>query len=235
MGKFKKMKWFGSYSIQFVLIFISVLLAFMLSEWSSDREERISELKILTEINNSLDRDLYDIESNIEGYKYSMRSAEVIENWLSKKPIPQDSINLYYQILFRNYTPIINRSAYESLKATSIKIISNDSLRLEIISVYDYYYRILEKLEDEIYEMQDYRNHIEITNEIITPYMEFDENLELIQLRPANNLSYQDQNTIKRCLWKTEQNREFKLREYTFVSEKIKALQVQIEKELEEE
>lgn len=235
MGKFKKMKWFGSYSIQFVLIFISVLLAFMLSEWSSDREERISELKILTEINNSLDRDLYDIESNIEGYKYSMRSAEVIENWLAKKAVPQDSINLYYQILFRNYTPIINRSAYESLKATSIKTISNDSLRLEIISVYDYYYRILEKLEDEIYEMQDYRNHIEITNEIITPYMEFDEHLELIQLRPANNLSDQDQNTIKRCLWKTEQNREFKLREYTFVSEKIKALQVQIEKELEEE
>lgn len=235
MGKIKKIKWFSSYSIQFILIFISVLLAFMLSEWSNDREERISELKILTEIRNSLERDLFDVESNIQGYKLSMRSSEVIEDWLNKKAIPQDSINLHYQILFRNYTPIINRSAYESLKATSLKTVSNDSLRLEIISVYDYYYRILEKLEDEIYEMQDYRNHSKIVNEIISPYMQFNDELKLVGLLPAEKIDSIQEGKIKQCLWKTKQNRIFKLQQYKYVREKIKELKAEIEKELKKE
>lgn len=235
MGKIKKIKWFSSYSIQFILIFISVLLAFMLSEWSNDREERISELKILTEIRNSLERDLFDVESNIQGYKLSMRSSEVLEDWLNKKAIPQDSINLHYQILFRNYTPIINRSAYESLKATSLKTVSNDSLRLEIISVYDYYYRILEKLEDEIYEMQDYRNHSKIVNEIISPYMQFNDELKLVGLLPAEKIDSIQEGKIKQCLWKTKQNRIFKLQQYKYVREKIKELKAEIEKELKKE
>ncbi|MCH8534020.1 MAG: hypothetical protein LAT51_03030 [Flavobacteriaceae bacterium] len=94
--------------IQFVLIFISVLLAFMLSEWSRSRNDKKSETKILIEINNSLSRDLEDFKSNIDGYKLSNRSTEVILNWVKGEAIPSDSINLYYQILFRNYTPIIN-------------------------------------------------------------------------------------------------------------------------------
>lgn len=226
-------KWFNNNLIQFVFIFVSVLFAFSLSEWSNKREERITEVKILKEISNSLKRDLYDLENNVYAYGMSERSIEIVKEWLDGNNTPNDSLNLYYQIMLRNYTPIINRSAYESLKSTNIKIISNDSLRLDIISMYDYYYRMVEKLEDEIFEMQDYRNHSEKVNKIISPYMIFDENIQLIGLADASGISEKDKNSILESFWKVTENRKFKVQLYNDIISQINLLEQKIDKELD--
>lgn len=226
-------KWFNNNLIQFVFIFVSVLFAFSLSEWSNKREERITEVKILKEISNSLKRDLYDLENNVYAYGMSEHSIEIVKEWLDGNNTPNDSLNLYYQIMLRNYTPIINRSAYESLKSTNIKIISNDSLRLDIISMYDYYYRMVEKLEDEIFEMQDYRNHSEKVNKIISPYMIFDENIQLIGLADASGISEKDKNSILESFWKVTENRKFKVQLYNDIISQINLLEQKIDKELD--
>lgn len=226
-------KWFNNNLIQFVFIFVSVLFAFSLSEWSNKREERITEVKILKEISNSLKRDLYDLDNNVFAYEMSERSIEIVKEWLDGNNTPNDSLNLYYQIMLRNYTPIINRSAYESLKSTNIKIISNDSLRLDIISMYDYYYRMVEKLEDEIFEMQDYRNHSEKVNKIISPYMIFDENIQLIGLADASEISEKDKNSILESFWKVTENRKFKVQLYNDIISQINLLEQKIDKELD--
>jgi hypothetical protein len=64
----------------------------------------------------------------------------VFRDLIKNKPISQDSIEIFYISLFRDYTPLINRSGYESLKESGLKTITNDSLRLQIITLYDYYY-----------------------------------------------------------------------------------------------
>ncbi|MEM6828992.1 MAG: hypothetical protein AAF551_00655, partial [Bacteroidota bacterium] len=133
----KKGNW-RKYTFEFLSIFVAVISAFGLNNWNDRRNSRDSEQKLLYEIRNSIKVDLKDFNNNIYGNKLSLRANELFRAFIQGQEIPQDSIGFFYTRLFRDYIPIINRSAYESYKANNIKIITNDSLRLQIISLYDY-------------------------------------------------------------------------------------------------
>ncbi|MGC4234209.1 MAG: hypothetical protein QM594_14610 [Niabella sp.] len=226
------MKKWKEYIFQFILIFVSVFLAFFLTQWSLSQDDKISENKILTEINNGINSDLEDFETNISGHTLSLRAISVIRNWIDSKPVPQDSIGLFYNILFRNFTPIINQSGYESLKFTNLKTITNDSLRFQIINLYEYYYKILEKLEDNVIEMQDFENFYEPTNTILSPYFEFDETGRLAKLIIPHNLTKAQKQELLSYLWKLENNKKFKIFRYNNVIEEIKKVDKNIKREL---
>lgn len=226
------MKKWKEYIFQFVLIFVSVFLAFFLTEWSLSKDDKISENKILTEIDHGINSDLEDFEANISGHTLSLRAISVIRNWIDGQPVPQDSIGLYYNILFRNFTPIINKSGYESLKFTNLKTITNDSLRFQIINLYEYYYKILEKLEDNVIEMQDFKNFYEPTNTILSPYFEFDETGRLAKLITSHNLTKAQKQELLSYLWKLESNKKFKIFRYNNVIEEIKKADKNIKREL---
>ena len=130
MFKEKFLNILKKYSTEFALIFISVILAFALTEWSSNRGEKISETKILSEIKNGINLDYKDFESNLKMHKISKAGVRELRKWVNNEEINNDSIPVYYYLVFRNYSPIINKTGYESLKETSLKTISNDSLRI---------------------------------------------------------------------------------------------------------
>ena len=83
---------FKKYLSEFALIFISVILAFALTEWSSNKNEKLSQKTILTEIKNGLQSDVKDLQANVDNHKYSIRGVRVFRNWTMEKKIPQDSI-----------------------------------------------------------------------------------------------------------------------------------------------
>jgi len=220
------------YTSEFILIFISVILAFAMTEWSNSRGEKLSEDKLLTEIRNGIRKDLEDFSNNVNGNKMSLRSAAVMRSWLNKEEVPQDSIAIYYSILFRNYAPIINKSGYESLKATNLKIITNDSLRSEIITLYDYHYKILETLENDAEEMQEFKNFYRPINNLLFPYMEFDAQGRLQKLAPTA-LTENQTKEILSYLWQIEFHRKFKLLRYEGVLKAIQQLDENISRNLE--
>ena len=162
----KKRNW-KKYVFEFLSIFVAVISAFALNNWNDNRNSKNTERKILTEIKNSIEIDVKDFSSNISGNKLSLRADEVFRDLIKNIKVSQDSIGLYYTALFRDYIPIINKSAYESFKSNNIKIITNDSLRLEIITLYDYYYSIIEALEYEVQEMQSYANYFSKINSML--------------------------------------------------------------------
>lgn len=220
------------YFSAFAVTFISVILAFVLTEWSSNKNEKLSETKLLTEIDNGIQIDLKDFEANIGGHQSSLRAIALMRNWIDNEPIPQDSIGIYYNVLFRNFTPIINKSGYESLKATNLKVITNDSLRFQIINLYDYYYTIIEKLEDNVAEMQDFSTFYTPTNKIVSQYMTFDKNGKFIELKKATDLTKSQKQELLSYLWKMENNKKFKIFRYHNVIDEIKKLDQHIKNEL---
>jgi hypothetical protein len=220
------------YSSEFILTFVSVIIAFTLTEWSSNQGEKISETKIIFEIKNGINTDLKDLQANIDNYKISSRAIHVIRNWLNQKEIPQDSVGLYYYVLFRNFSPIINKTGYESLKETNLKTITNDSLRFQIITLYDYHYKIIEKLEDNIEEMQDFKNYFAPVNNILHQYMVFSENGKITKLNPSGGISESHKKEILSYLWRMENNRRFKLLRYEGVMKAIHNLNKNIDREL---
>lgn len=225
------MKLFKKYFADFALIFVSVLLAFMLTEWSSGKGERISETKILTEIKNGINSDLSDFKSNLMMHKFGQTGVTELRNWANNNSYNRDSIPLFYFVLFRNYSPIINKTGYESLKSTNLKTISNDSLRFQIIKLYDFHYNILEQIENENDEMEDFKTYFQPVNSILSPYMVFEESGKLKTLQEAV-LSKNQKNELLSYLWRMELTKKFKIMRYTQVIEEIRKLNASIEQEL---
>ncbi len=229
----KNLNW-RKYALEFLSIFIAVVSAFALTNWNENRKNELSEEKILTEIKNSIEIDIKDFTNNINGNKLSLRADEVFRDLLDNEPISQDSIGLFYTLLFRDYIPIINKSAYESFKASNLKTITNDSLRLQIITLYDYYYSIIEALEYEVPEMQSFDNYFSEINTLLSPYMEFDpSNGKLTSIRYPKDLTENEKKAILSYLWRIRNNRNFKLGRYASIIQAIERVKKNITVELE--
>lgn len=231
--KFKSKYW-RKFGLEFLSIFIAVISAFALNNWNENRISNHSEQKILSEIKNSLKIDAHDFNNNIYGNKLSLKADSIFRNLLSGNKINQDSIALYYTILFRDYIPIVNKSAYESLKANNLKTVQNDSLRIQIISLYDYYYTIIEKLEYEVPEMKSYKNYFSRIDGLIHPFMEFDSNGDLKKIVGINKLDSTEKQEILSYLWRIRNNRKLKLGRYDLILNEMEKLEQNIEKELKQ-
>ncbi|MDT0689069.1 hypothetical protein RM549_04685 [Salegentibacter sp. F188] len=226
----KNINW-KKYTFEFFSIFIAVVSAFALTNWNDNRNSRTSEQKILIEIKNGIGIDTQDFEANIKGHELSLRANEIFRDLLGNKPVAQDSIDLFYISLFRDYTPLINRSGYESLKESGLKTITNDALRLEIITLYDYHYGIVEIL-DNVNEMQSFQNYFTPVNELLHPFMEFDDEGNLIKIEHPKALSEDQRKEILSYLWRLENNRKYKLGKYNSVLEVMDNAEKNLQREI---
>jgi hypothetical protein len=221
------------YTFKFLSIFIAVISAFALSNWNENRNSHESEQKILIEIKNGIAIDTKDFRSNIRGHKISLKANQVFRDLIDNKAVSQDSIGLFYISLFRDYTPLINRSGYESLKAAGLKTITNDSLRLQIITLYDYYYGIIEVL-DKVNEMQSFKNYFAKVNGLLHPYMAFDAKGNLKEIAEPTALTEMQRKEILSYLWRLESNRQYKLQRYYSVLQVMQKATDNIEREIQQ-
>lgn len=231
MASKKKRNW-KKYAFEFLSIFIAVITAFALNNWNDNRQLKLSEEKILTEIKNGISLDLQDFKGNRNGYRQSLRANKIFRDLISGASVPQDSMALYYTMLFRDFVPIINLSGYESLKASGLKTVRKDSLRFEIITLYDFYYSIIDKIEYEIDEMKSYENYFQGINTILHPYMEFDASGDLVAFKKPVSISDIEEKELLSYLWRLEINRKYKLQRYELIETKMLNLEAYLEKEL---
>lgn len=228
----KKNNW-RKYAYEFLSIFIAVTSAFALNHWNVERRDAISQDKILNEIKNGIKLDHADFETNKKGNLLSKRAGQAFRELLDGKPLNKDSVQIYYILLFRDYTPIINQSGYESLKSNGLETIKNDALRFDIISLYGFYYAIIAKLEDEVIEMRSYANYYQSFNNLLAKYMIFSDNGTLTGINPPIDLSQENKNKLLSYIWRIESNRNYKLGKYNLIQGKMQELIIKIDEELE--
>ena len=228
-----KRKKLRKYLYEYLSIFFAVISAFTLNTCNENKGQRQSENKILTEISNSIENDIKDFEVNIGGNQLSLRADEIFRALIKNEKTNQDSIGLMYMALFRDYIPIINKSAYESFKSNNLKTILNDSLRLQIIELYDYHYSIIEALEYEVAEMKSFDNYFSEINTLLYPYMSFDETTgDLIAINGPINLEADEKKKILSYLWRIRKNRQFKLLKYKSIIKAIDKVKTTIQQEI---
>ncbi len=226
--KRSKLKW-RKYLLEFLTIFIGVTLAFALTKWNEDRNRYESSEKTLLEIKNGLELDLTDFNINKIGHKRGISACNYFRAYLREEPIKKDSIDYKYRSLLRDLISIQNMSGYESLKSKGLELVENDSLRLEIITLYDFYYEALEKLEETYSENQFYDTYHTPISEMLAEYMVFDKDGRLVDLSPPIGLSKKEKNLLMHYLWKIEWNRNFTNDFYLMTEKKVKELIKHIE------
>ena len=129
-----KNKW-EVYIVEFISVFLAVILAFLLNSWRSDHKDENTKDKILLEISQGLSKDIADMEGNIAAHKRSIESCKFWRNILNNKDFSQEGIEINYTRIFRDYFILENKSGYETLQSKGLQLIQNDSLRNKIINV----------------------------------------------------------------------------------------------------
>jgi hypothetical protein len=215
---------------EIALVMIGILLALQVNNWNDEKNSKISEQKILSEISNGIWRDLSDFEGNVYSNKKAIKAGEYFINYISKNEVSLDSLNFYYSSLFKDYSPVINKSGYESLKSNGLKTISDDSMRFQIVELYDYYYTIIENNTAQQAEELTFTNYSGLIKKLY-PFMEFDNNGQIISAsKPL--LDVHDQKELTSYLQLVKNRREYVLKRYKKVIENMKKLSVSIDKHL---
>ena len=132
----KKVNW--SYALgEVFLIFIGISLAISFSNWNERRAAKVVEMETLKELKDGLEKDLQDIKVNILGHGGRVKAYQwVIDKW-EAKAIHLDSLETVLPFFIGTTTFITNTAPYEMLKSRGLEIISNDSLRLDLLTYYD--------------------------------------------------------------------------------------------------
>ena len=227
----KKKKW-KKYAFEFLSIFVALISAFALSNWNDNRKDSLSENKILTEISNGLEKDLDDIKLNIDGHKTGISACNYFRDVFAGKNIETDSLMFHYFNLTRDFVSIQNTAGYETLKSKGLELIKNDSLRLKIISLYEYDYNTLRKLEEEYTEMQFQENYFKEINEELAPNFKIDSNGNITGIDLPIKIQENKRNKLLLYLWKIQSNRIFILQYYSEIEKKINNVKENINNEI---
>lgn len=227
MRKFKIKDW-KKFTFEFFSIFIAVIAAFALNNWNDNRKADKSENKILIEISNGLEKDIEDIHQNKLGHKKGILACKYFRNALAGKKVSSDSLIDLYNALTSDFISIQNTAGYETLKSRGLELIKNDALRREIITLYEYHYTILRKLEEEYSEMQFQENYFVEINKSFASNFQFDVNKEIIGMNLPLKILDNKEKIILLFLMKIQRNREYMREYYSEIEKKVKEVQKQI-------
>lgn len=227
----KKRNW-KKYGFEFLSIFVAVISAFALNNWNENRRDKKAENKILIEISEGLQKDLNDININIIGHIYGTNACNYWKRAISNEAIDKDSLNAYYFNFVRDFVAIQNTSGYENLKSRGLELVRNDSLRSSIISLYEYDYKTLIKLEEEYNEAQFHANYFKEINDVLAPNFVFDEKGNIVDFKQNVKISEKDRNILLSYFWKINANRLFLKEHYKDIRKNILKVIDRIDKEI---
>ena len=145
---------------EFLTIFVSVTAAFGFTRWNDNIKDRSSEKKILLEIKNGLEQDILDVQANIRYHQEAIYNIQLLQSYLfqdvtdknltstQKNRALQDSLGIIFHQIFAPVIVEQNIAGYETLKSKGLEVLQDDKLRLDIISLYEYDYQIIQKSEE---------------------------------------------------------------------------------------
>ena len=130
---------------EIALVVIGILIALQINNWNERSKEREKEYQILIEINENITVTKKAIENslneNLQNIEYYQFLAEAVKN-----DAPY-SIKMDTAFGYLPYwdTPYLTETTYQNLKNTDINIISNTSLRKEVVDLHEQGFKSLKQ------------------------------------------------------------------------------------------
>ncbi len=217
------------YFIEFLSVFVGVTLAFALSTWNEGRRDSIAEHDTMLELREGLKRDRQDLETNLAGHRAGIHACNRFRSWVNGNEIGADSIGQLYHVLVRDFVSVQNKTAYEVLKAKGLELITADSLRAQIVNLYDYELEIVEKLEEHYAATQYFATYAGSVDRIFLDYLVLDAMGKVTALKPSSNLSERDKKELLLILARLESDRSFTAQFYEEVLKAVNRIEAQLE------
>jgi len=179
---------------EIILVVIGILIALQVSNWNSENELKKLEIKYLEEIRNNLKSDISDIDFNIAFNQKRLRANKVVLEFVNGELKNTDSLNFHLANLIFTTRTLVNSSAYENLKSRGLEIISDDSLRQTITTLYAFtFHNVIdfETQDDHKFQYESFIPEVSKALKIKTVWKD----AELIDSKQLAN-NYQFKNTL---------------------------------------
>lgn len=157
-GRFQKL--FGVTNWKYILgeltlIVLGISMALWFNNLNQQRQERQLERKLLAELKTCLTQDMQDAKGNMQIHASSITTINTLFQALSTPNTNPDTLVSY---LFNagGWTFLIsNISAYEAIQSAGLQIITNDSLRNKISTLYTGKYKYIYEIEEKHYRHRE--------------------------------------------------------------------------------
>ena len=141
-------KW-PEYLLEIIVLVIGIYGAFELEGWGEKNARRREELEILRGCKIELQADLQEIELNTTELNKSLISIGIILKVLEQKHSYHDSLAGHFNYIFLPMHFVHSTSTFETLQSKGLDLISNVTLRSQLVSLYDSQYKFFLKGETE--------------------------------------------------------------------------------------
>jgi len=134
---------------EIVLVVIGILIALQINNWNEFRKERKQEQKVLTELITSLEHNYSRMISDSINRSNWNRSSHIVIHSLEQGIAYSDTMNRHFQDARKPGTNLsLSYAGYESLKNVGYNIITSDTLRKNIVELFELTYKtLLEEME----------------------------------------------------------------------------------------
>ena len=200
-------KW-PEYLLEMIVITAGVLGAFALNNWNENSKKQRQEMEYLSELRRDLSLDLGDLDFNINFQKERLKSNEVVLTYITERREFTDSIGYHLSNILYPVHFLSNTSAYEAIKNVGIEIITNDSLRREIVTLYDWYEKHLQYFETH----DDHKIQYDILMPVYLEHIKVHEPMKIAE--PVDKLAIYDSPDFYNVLTHNKFFREYMLEIY---------------------
>ncbi|NNE32055.1 MAG: hypothetical protein HKN40_06770 [Winogradskyella sp.] len=128
---------------EILLVVFGILIALSINNWNDHKKQQQKEIVYLTELKKGLESDLAgEFIPSIKIYKRRLESHNKLYAFYENtETFSEDSLTKYFRSCFAGeWDFVFNTAAFENIKSTGIDIISNDSIRSKISTLYSYSY-----------------------------------------------------------------------------------------------
>ena len=133
---------------EIILVMVGILLALQVNNWNEKRKTNNRANDLLKEMQVEIIQDTIDMGWNLSQHEAMLEAEETLLNVLKGEEdiLPPDFS--FAMALGIDPSSAVQRSSIESLKNEGLSIIQNDSLRFMIAKLYDFYYKVIDEIEN---------------------------------------------------------------------------------------
>lgn len=133
---------------EIVLLVIGIMIAVQINNWNELKQQKLLELQTLKEIRGSISTNLAELNLLSTQHEMQIGHFQHLKAHMEQDLPYHDSLDTKMSAIFGWYTPLFDYAPYETLKTRGVELISNDTIKRNIIVVYEkVLYRIAEGLE----------------------------------------------------------------------------------------
>ncbi len=130
---------------EIALVVIGILIALQINNWNEWRKDRKLEIEILKDLKLNLESNVSLIAGRVEYFTTGLQACNIVLNVIDNRFPSHDSLGIHYSRATRGYggADVISYVGYESLRNNGFNLITNKSLRDEILHLFENTYRAI--------------------------------------------------------------------------------------------